>query len=326
MMLHLPGKADAYLYPKTMFGPALVYTRADEDGRPVRLLRVGRSVQSATYVDEDSRFEPVFDYYLAFDLMFEVNPRIQNVLMLGGGGYAYPKHLIATRPEARIDVVEIDPAITSIARRHFFLGELIEEYGLAGADECDGQVGEGAGDVPAGEDTGGDRHSDVLAGGGTACDERLNVRSSMTRIVGAPAGEGRGGDVRSLTPAGRLGLICADGAEYLRERAARAARGDAIRPCPYDAIVFDTFAGRRPVESLASLEAIRHARACLSPDGVLVANVVAALEGPKSAFLNAYLERLQQVFRYVQAVPLSPDAQTQPDNVIVLASDKEFDL
>ncbi len=268
MGIHLPGRRDAYLYPKTMFGPALVYTVMSEDGRAVRLLRVGRSVQSATYVDEDAYTEPVFDYYLAFDLMFEANPRIKNVLMLGGGGYAYPKHLIATRPDARIDVVEIDPAITAIAREHFFLDALIDEYGLAGAGSREeGRVRSGGAQQP-----------------------------------------------------GRLGLICDDGAHYLREYAGDETRGR------YDAIVFDSFAGRQPVASLASAECIRDARACLAPGGVLVGNVVAALEGRASAFLDAYLGRLRQAFSHVQAVPLSPDAGRQPDNVIVLASDAPFEI
>lgn len=247
MAIHLPGSSDAWLYPKTMFGPALVCTREGDDGRAVRLLRVGRSVQSATYVDEDCYTEPVFDYYLAFDLMFEANPGIADVLMVGGGGYAYPKHLIATKPQARIDVVEIDPAITQIAREHFFLDKLVGDYRL-------GQ-------------------------------------------------------------SGRLGLICDDGARYLAQCDKR-----------YDAIAFDSFAGKRPVASLAAPECIQAAHACLNPGGVLVANVVSALAGPKAAFLGGYLANLRQTFAHVQALPLSPDAQDAPDNVIVLASDTAFDL
>lgn len=51
-----------------------------------------------------------------------------NLLMLGGGGYAYPKHVVAHHPKARIDVVEIDPDITLLAERYFFLDRLIEEF------------------------------------------------------------------------------------------------------------------------------------------------------------------------------------------------------
>ena len=137
-------KADPRFY-RTKFGPAVVCTTTDADGRAVRLLLVGRSVQSATYVDEEYRAEPVFDYYLAFDLMFDAKPDIERVLMVGGGGYAYPKHIIATRPEVHMDVVEIDPAITRIALTDFYLAEYLFDYPFGGtydlgricADGCD---------------------------------------------------------------------------------------------------------------------------------------------------------------------------------------------
>ena len=120
---------DIYAFPRTMFGPAFVYTVEGDNGEPVRVLNVRGTYQSATYLGERYA-EPVFAYYRAFDAMFGpgVPLDVRNVLMIGGGGYAYPKHLIATRPEARIDVVEIDPVITSIAERYFYLDRLIVEY------------------------------------------------------------------------------------------------------------------------------------------------------------------------------------------------------
>ena len=48
--------------------------------------------------------------------------------MLGGGGFAFPKHVIAHRSPAHIDVVEIDPAIVRIAYQHFFVRRLEQEY------------------------------------------------------------------------------------------------------------------------------------------------------------------------------------------------------
>ena len=50
---------------------------------------------------------------------------VSNVLALGGGGYAWPKHAIAHHPEVSVDVVEVDPTITQIARDYFFLDDLI---------------------------------------------------------------------------------------------------------------------------------------------------------------------------------------------------------
>ena len=118
---------NLHVYPRTMFGAAYVYDIETEDGDEVRVLEVGGVFESATYLD-DRRFEPTFAYYHAFDHLFEAIPEPNRVLMIGGGGYAYPKHFIASRDCGVMDVVEIDPMITRIARRHFFLGELIDRF------------------------------------------------------------------------------------------------------------------------------------------------------------------------------------------------------
>ena len=95
------------------------------------MLYVGGGFQSASYLG-DARFEPVFEYYRAFDHMFESTRPINQVLMIGAGAYSYPKHLLTSRNDTSIDVVEIDPAIVEIARKHFYVDELEQRYGEAG--------------------------------------------------------------------------------------------------------------------------------------------------------------------------------------------------
>ena len=104
--------SGTYLRFDTMFGKTRVYQVSDDAGRSVRLLEVGGIVQSGTYVDDDYT-DLVFEYLKRYDMMFESGKPIERVCVLGCGGYDYP---------------EIDPAITSIARRYFFLDRLIEEY------------------------------------------------------------------------------------------------------------------------------------------------------------------------------------------------------
>ena len=41
--------------------------------------------------------------------------------MIGGAGYSFPKEYLRTYPTHDIDVVEIDPQMTEIARRFFDL-------------------------------------------------------------------------------------------------------------------------------------------------------------------------------------------------------------
>lgn len=268
-------KADPRFY-RTKFGPAVVCTTTDADGRAVRLLLVGRSVQSATYVDEEYRAEPVFDYYLAFDLMFDAKPDIERVLMVGGGGYAYPKHIIATRPEVHMDVVEIDPAITRIALTDFYLAEYLSDYPFVGTYDL-----------------------------GRICADGCDYLADLSRVVQEEIG-GEGCD-----------------AEFARQARRRYGAGFGQR---YDAMVFDVFAGKKPVASLASPTAIRNAYTCLNPGGVLIANVVSTLEGPKSAFLHQYVEALEGEFAHVHVIPLSPDSTNAPDNVILLATDATWEF
>lgn len=128
---HAPGPVyegdNMRSFPQAMFGTAYVYDVQTEDGDDVRLLEVGGVFESATYLGE-RRFEPTFEYYRSFDHLFEAFPHPGRVLMLGGGGYSYPKHFIASQPYGAMDVVEIDPVITRIAHEHFYLGELIERF------------------------------------------------------------------------------------------------------------------------------------------------------------------------------------------------------
>ena len=99
----------------------------DHDGEPVRVLQTGGVYQSATYLDE-RRMEPVFSYYRAFDHAFTLRPDTRRVLMIGGGGYAWPKHVLATRDDVSLDAVEIDASVTEVARRWFFLDEAMSAH------------------------------------------------------------------------------------------------------------------------------------------------------------------------------------------------------
>jgi spermidine synthase len=52
-----------------------------------------------------------------------VKPEPQSVLIIGLGGGTIPRALRQVIPQARIDVVEIDPAVVKVARRYFDLGD-----------------------------------------------------------------------------------------------------------------------------------------------------------------------------------------------------------
>ena len=48
------------------------------------------------------------------------NPKFR-ALIIGGGGYTFPRYLEAKYPQAQIDVVEIDPQLTELAYQHLGL-------------------------------------------------------------------------------------------------------------------------------------------------------------------------------------------------------------
>lgn len=90
------------------------------NGRRVRVLITNPdSAQSLMYIDKPN--ELVSEYTKFYDLAFHYKPDAKRVLMLGGGGYCVPRHLLAERPDVSIDVVELDPGVTECARKYFNL-------------------------------------------------------------------------------------------------------------------------------------------------------------------------------------------------------------
>ncbi|MGC2236096.1 MAG: fused MFS/spermidine synthase [Pyrinomonadaceae bacterium] len=77
-------------------------------------------IQSGMYLDSD---ELAFDYSKYYHLIRHFKPDFQNTLIIGGAGYSFPKDYLKKYTEARIDVVEIDPQMTEIAKKYFRLEE-----------------------------------------------------------------------------------------------------------------------------------------------------------------------------------------------------------
>ncbi|MCH4053755.1 MAG: hypothetical protein LKH08_04060 [Atopobiaceae bacterium] len=127
----------------TEAGETSVYHVRDALGNTMRVLEVEGSLQSATFLG-DRYCELVFDYTKRLDVAFEARPGATSCLVLGGGGFSYPKHLIATRPECVVDVVEADEGIVDVAYEFFYLDRLEEEYDLARTGRLRTHVAEGA--------------------------------------------------------------------------------------------------------------------------------------------------------------------------------------
>lgn len=87
--------------------------------KDVRLMLMGKVVHSAMYLKEEDELASDYTRYYRLDALFKKN--INETLMVGGGGYSVPRDFLKRFPSATIDVVEIDPGVTEVARDFFRL-------------------------------------------------------------------------------------------------------------------------------------------------------------------------------------------------------------
>ncbi len=129
------------------FGLRLVFETEDEDGTPVRLVNVNGTFQSATYLSDELWSELVCVYHRQMVEVINAMGDARSVLVIGGGGYSLPKYLVTHTKRMRVCVVEIDPAMTELARERFFLDraesaadgrlELVSGDGFAWLESCE---------------------------------------------------------------------------------------------------------------------------------------------------------------------------------------------
>jgi spermidine synthase len=105
----------------TPYNRVLVYTGKEEGSdRLTREMVTGpQGRQSAMYLDNPT--ELVLPYTRFYRLVEYYRPQARRMLVLGGGGYSFPKYALDHYPDLQIDVVELDPGITGLARSHFSL-------------------------------------------------------------------------------------------------------------------------------------------------------------------------------------------------------------
>lgn len=89
-------------------------------GERVRLLKLDRTDEGGQYVETGGI---CLGYQHAWRIAEVFCPRLERAAFLGGGGFAMPQQLAKRYPEARVDVVELDPAVIDIGRRFFRLDE-----------------------------------------------------------------------------------------------------------------------------------------------------------------------------------------------------------
>ncbi len=97
-------------------------------GEAVRWLKVDDAIESVMYLDPDRKTDLFSDYLNGFNWIFQLKPALRDALLIGGGGFAYPKHFLHHHPSCHIDVAEISGEMVTLAREYFGLDELMREY------------------------------------------------------------------------------------------------------------------------------------------------------------------------------------------------------
>lgn len=108
-----------YVDVDTAYNKVWIFNANDpETGKLIKVMQVNDEASSAMFIDSD---DLVFDYTRYFELIHHFKSIINDTLLLGAAGYSYPKYFLGQNKTATMDVVEIDPGLTDLARKHFGL-------------------------------------------------------------------------------------------------------------------------------------------------------------------------------------------------------------
>ncbi len=112
---------QGFLDIDTSYNRVFIYDTEDrQTHRMVKVMGINNENHSSMDLENN---ELVNEYTKYYHLARHFNSGFRTTLMLGGAGYSYPKAFLETYPEASMDVVEIDPQMTELAKKYFRLTE-----------------------------------------------------------------------------------------------------------------------------------------------------------------------------------------------------------
>lgn len=217
----------------TMYGRVLVTDVSLKTGESLRYLANDNSGWQSTILLNDPT-NIVINYIRAFRLSNEMGRNINRALMLGGAGFTYPRDFLQQNPNAKIDVVEIDPKMVEIAKKYFFLKD----------------------------------------------DPRMRIFRQDARVYVKRAKE------------------------------------------KYDVVFLDAFTNFSIPSHLTTVEFMNEVEKVLSDDGVLMINMISAVEGVESARFAREANTLKKVFPKVEVYGAGGGEKSQTQNLILVAYKK----
>ena len=120
--VQVPGNGLLHRQESQYYTIRVQQTVREDTGAPLRELRLDYLAHSFTDLADPSYFE--YEYLTIFKEIIERHAAERSdlrLLFIGGGGYTLPRWIEGRLPNATIDVVEIDPAVTRVAGQWFGL-------------------------------------------------------------------------------------------------------------------------------------------------------------------------------------------------------------
>lgn len=233
-LLALPVAPLVWARIKTIFEKDSFYHRIRvEEDNEARYLYFDRTLQSAMNLDDPTTLRLLYSRYTSLGLA--LRPDAKRMLIIGLGGGSIPKKFQKEFPSLEMDVVEIDPEVIEVAKKHFYFKD--------------------------------------------------------------------GKNVRVHAQDGRLFL-------------ARASQR-------YDVILLDAFYTDAIPFHLTTREFFRLAESKLTPNGILVVNVIGAVTGASSKITRAIVKTQRQVFPQTYLFAIRRPHNVSLDtvqNVIIIAT------
>jgi spermidine synthase len=223
----------------SQYNRLIVYEDNDRiTGRPTRnLMTDPYGTQSAMFTDKDDGL--VFSYAKYYFLAEHFNPGFKKSMLVGGGAYSFAKEYLRKYKDAHLDVVEIDPEFTNLARQYFNLKD----------------------------------------------DPRLTIYEE-------------------------------DGRTFINKTNNK-----------YDVIYMDAFGSALSIPAhLTTAETIKRLYDILNDNGVVLSNLISAIDGDKGKFLRAQYYTYKKYFPYVYIFPvINKKNGEMAQNIVLVASKSKIE-
>lgn len=119
-VLSLQNLADV----DSLYNRIVVWQFLDDKYGPVTAMSTDNFAAQSAYIPGQPD-ELYLEYTKAFRTSWEIDPVIKKALLIGGGGYSFAIDFLNKHPGATMDVIEIDPQMTALAKIYFGLKELV---------------------------------------------------------------------------------------------------------------------------------------------------------------------------------------------------------